>query len=207
MVLASSTRTVMAQSNSFVIIVVAFVLDQRHMEHGSGMEPDAVSFRMTEYCFIWFFAILLKLYLVLCPLGWLNYEIYCYYPSSSAATWANARVYCQLYGADLLVIKTQAEFDFIEPYAATIIGSYGHALIGYYTNVTTRRMYNYYKATSQISIACFFKLVYSVGLIHQCLHSLVLEWLHQEQVDRGGVVVNRISYLLVIHQGFKPVGL
>ncbi len=32
---------------------------------------------------------------------------------------------------NLLVIKTQAEFNFIEPYAAAIIDSYGHANITY----------------------------------------------------------------------------
>ena len=81
----------------------------------------------------------LSLISVLCPLGWLNYQIYCYYPSTSPATWANARVYCQKFGADLLVIKTQAEYNFIQPYAATIIGPYGHASIGYYTTSTTAR--------------------------------------------------------------------
>jgi hypothetical protein len=79
------------------------------------------------------------MFLVLCPLGWLNYKIYCYYPSALPATWANGRIYCQKYGADLLVIKTQAEYDFIQPYAATIIGPYHHANIGYYTNNTVYR--------------------------------------------------------------------
>ena len=46
------------------------------------------------------------------------------------------------FGADLLVIKSQAEYNFIQPYAATIIGSYGHALIGYYTKNTTSRELN-----------------------------------------------------------------
>jgi len=83
-----------------------------------------------------------SLFLVLCPLGWLNYQIYCYYPSASPATWANGRIYCQKYGADLLVIKTQAEYNFIQLYAANIIGSYGHANIGYYTVNTTSRELN-----------------------------------------------------------------
>ncbi len=83
-----------------------------------------------------------SLFLVLCPLGWLNYQIYCYYPSSLPTTWANARIYCQKFGADLLVIKSQAEYNFIQPYAAAIIGSYGHAIIGYYTSNTTRRKLN-----------------------------------------------------------------
>ncbi len=82
------------------------------------------------------------MFLVICPLGWLNYQIYCYYPSASPATWNNSRIYCQNYGADLLVIKTQAEYNFIQPYAATIIGSYGHANIGYYTYNTTSRELN-----------------------------------------------------------------
>lgn len=82
------------------------------------------------------------IFLVLCPLGWLNYQIYCYYPSSAPATWANSRIYCQKFGADLLVIKTQAEYNFIQPYAATIIGPYGHANIGYYTSNTTSRKLN-----------------------------------------------------------------
>ena len=81
-------------------------------------------------------------FLVLCPLGWLNYQIYCYYPSTAAATWANGRLYCQRFGADLLVIKSQAEYNFIVPYAAAIIGSYGLGFIGYYTNVTIARKLN-----------------------------------------------------------------
>ena len=76
---------------------------------------------------------------MLCPLGWFNYQIYCYYPNSAPATWANGRLFCQKFGADLLVIKTQAEYDFIIPYAAAILGSSGLANIGYYTNITTPR--------------------------------------------------------------------
>lgn len=37
------------------------------------------------------------------------------------------------------MIKTQAEYDFITPYAAAILGSAGLGNIGYYTNVTTSR--------------------------------------------------------------------
>ena len=105
---------------------------RRHSELGSGMELSAVCVSQ-EKPLRWLYI------LVLCPLGWLNYQIYCYYPNPSPATWANARIYCQRYGADLLVIKTQAEYNFIQPYAATIIGSYGHAMIGYSTNNTNPR--------------------------------------------------------------------
>ncbi len=66
-------------------------------------------------------------------MGWLNYEVYCYYNSQTSATWNNSRAYCQKFGADLLIIKSQAEFDFISPKAAAIIGSKGLAFIGYYT--------------------------------------------------------------------------
>lgn len=89
---------------------------------------------------------------VLCPLGWLNYQIYCYYPVTAAATWANGRLYCQKFGADLLVIKSQAEYDFIVPYAAAIIGSYGLGNIGYYTNVTISRKLN----TGVVNFLIFF---------------------------------------------------
>jgi hypothetical protein len=72
-------------------------------------------------------------FLVLCPLGWLNYDVYCYYNSQAASTWNNSRAYCQKFGADLLVITSQAEYNFIQPKAAAIIGSKGLAFIGYYT--------------------------------------------------------------------------
>ncbi|CAF0976898.1 unnamed protein product [Adineta ricciae] len=70
---------------------------------------------------------------VLCPLGWLNYEIYCYYNSPIPATQPVAREYCQQYGGDLLYIESQTEFKFIEPRAAAIIGSYNLAFVGYIT--------------------------------------------------------------------------
>lgn len=71
--------------------------------------------------------------LVLCPLGWLNYGIYCYYNSQTPATSSKAREYCQKYGADLLSIDSEAEFQFIQPQAAAIIGAYKLAHVGYFT--------------------------------------------------------------------------
>lgn len=82
--------------------------------------------------------------LVLCPPGWLNYELYCYYNSQAAATWNNSRAFCQRYGADLLVIKSQAEFDFISPKAAAIIGARRLAFIGYYTVSNATRNLRYF---------------------------------------------------------------
>jgi hypothetical protein len=79
--------------------------------------------------------------LVLCPPGWLNYQVYCYYNSQTSSTWNNSRAYCQSFGADLLVIKSQDEFDFIKPKAAAIIGAKGLAFIGYYTVSNTTRPY------------------------------------------------------------------
>ena len=86
-----------------------------------------------------FFQLNFFFFLVLCPLGWLNYEIYCYYNSQSAATWNNSRSYCQKFGADLLVIRSQAEFNFIKPQAAAIIGNRKRAFIGYYTLSSSSR--------------------------------------------------------------------
>jgi len=63
----------------------------------------------------------------------LNYQIYCYYNSQTPATSSKAREYCQQYGADLLAIQSQAEFLFIQPNAAAIIGAYQLAHIGYFT--------------------------------------------------------------------------
>lgn len=40
------------------------------------------------------------------------------------------------------MIKTQAEYDFIIPYAAAILGPAGLGNIGYYTNVTISRKLN-----------------------------------------------------------------
>lgn len=83
--------------------------------------------------------------LVLCPLGWLNYGIYCYYNSPIPATQSVARTYCQQYGGDLLSIESQAEFNFIQPRAAAIIGSYNLAFVGYITLNTTCMLYlNFY---------------------------------------------------------------
>ncbi|CAF1643611.1 unnamed protein product, partial [Didymodactylos carnosus] len=68
-------------------------------------------------------------YCVVCPALWLNYELYCYYLSQTSATWSNGRTWCLSNGADLLVIKTKDEWNFIQPYAASIIGSYVHDLL------------------------------------------------------------------------------
>lgn len=92
-------------------------------------------------------------FLVLCPLGWLNYEIYCYYNSQSAATWNNSRAYCQKFGADLLVIRNQAEFDFIKPQAAAIIGNRKRAFIGYYTLSSSSRSFLLHFCS--MKIVCF----------------------------------------------------
>lgn len=75
---------------------------------------------------------------VLCPPGWLNYEIYCYYNSQTPATSPKAREYCQRYGGDLLSIQSETEFQFIQPRAAAIIGDYKLAHVGYFTLVFTR---------------------------------------------------------------------
>ncbi|UJR37970.1 hypothetical protein I4U23_030653 [Adineta vaga] len=82
---------------------------------------------------------------VLCPPDWLNYGIYCYYNSQLPATSPIARQYCQKYGGDLLYIESQAEFDFIEPRAADIIGDYKLAHVGYRTlSNTTPGLFEWY---------------------------------------------------------------
>jgi hypothetical protein len=83
------------------MVLHVYVQVQHHTELGFGMVLNIVCF----HSFLVF--LIIKICLVLCLLGWLNYQIY-----------------CQKYGADLLVIKTQAEFNLIQPYASTIIGSY-----------------------------------------------------------------------------------
>ncbi|CAF4251729.1 unnamed protein product, partial [Adineta steineri] len=75
---------------------------------------------------------------ILCPTGWINYGLYCYYNSQLPATQPVARTYCQKYGGDLLYIEDQTEFDFIQPHAAAIIGAYKLAFVGYYTINNTR---------------------------------------------------------------------
>ncbi|CAF0755410.1 unnamed protein product [Adineta steineri] len=75
---------------------------------------------------------------ILCPTGWINYGLYCYYNSQLPATQPVARTYCQKYGGDLLYIQDQTEFDFIQPHAAAIIGAYKLAFVGYYTINNTR---------------------------------------------------------------------
>jgi hypothetical protein len=106
----------------------------------------------------------------------------------------NGRIYCQKYGTDLLVIKIQAEYNFIQPYATAIIGSYGHANIGYYNNNTTPRKLKLIK----------FDLV---GLFQQCHHSLQMEYKHRVLQDLGGVQINRIFFIQIIFLIFKHVEL
>ena len=53
-----------------------------------------------------------------CPTGWIIFGDYCYHYhdvtyATSGMNWNDSRLACQRYGADLLTIKNQAEFQFI----------------------------------------------------------------------------------------------
>ena len=53
-----------------------------------------------------------------CPTGWIFFGDYCYHYhdvtyATSGMNWNDSRLACQRYGADLLTIKNQAEFQFI----------------------------------------------------------------------------------------------
>ncbi|XP_032397150.1 CD209 antigen isoform X2 [Etheostoma spectabile] len=48
-----------------------------------------------------------------CPTGWRKFENSCYYTSTGSKNWTRSREYCQSKGADLAIIKSQAERRFI----------------------------------------------------------------------------------------------
>ncbi|XP_067440270.1 CD209 antigen-like isoform X1 [Thunnus thynnus] len=48
-----------------------------------------------------------------CPSGWRKFELSCYYTSIEKKTWSQSREYCKSKGADLAIIKSQAEMTFI----------------------------------------------------------------------------------------------
>ncbi|XP_034716633.1 CD209 antigen-like isoform X2 [Etheostoma cragini] len=48
-----------------------------------------------------------------CPTGWRKYENNCYFTSTGSKNWTRSREYCQSKGADLAIIKSQAERRFI----------------------------------------------------------------------------------------------
>lgn len=60
-----------------------------------------------------------------CHLGWKKFNKKCYYVSSNGVskTWANSRKDCQERGADLVIITTKEELDFVKKsYSVTWIG-------------------------------------------------------------------------------------
>lgn len=60
------------------------------------------------------------LFLSQCPDGWDRFENSCYFRKKQLSTWDEARQYCQQQGADLVVINSFPEFQFIQQYARPI---------------------------------------------------------------------------------------
>ncbi|KAK2919414.1 C-type lectin domain family 4 member M-like [Channa argus] len=48
-----------------------------------------------------------------CPNGWSKHEYSCYFTSVEKKTWSKSREHCQSMGADLAIIKTQEEMEFV----------------------------------------------------------------------------------------------
>lgn len=48
-------------------------------------------------------------------------ETHCYYLSNTSKTWNDSRTYCQAYGADLMVIQSLDEYNFITNIAPTLM--------------------------------------------------------------------------------------
>ncbi|RVE67080.1 hypothetical protein OJAV_G00113640 [Oryzias javanicus] len=63
-----------------------------------------------------------------CPETWMRFGHNCYYKSTEDKNWINSRRFCQYVGADLLVINSKEEQDFVSklnPNAESWIGLYG----------------------------------------------------------------------------------
>ena len=53
---------------------------------------------------------------VQCPAGWQIYYNHCYYVGTTAMTWDNALAECQKYGATLMVVRNQQEYNLLYNY-------------------------------------------------------------------------------------------
>ena len=56
-------------------------------------------------------------------IGTISYNIgtHCYYLSNTTKTWNGSRTYCMNYSADLLVVESLAEYNFITSVAQTLM--------------------------------------------------------------------------------------
>jgi hypothetical protein len=48
---------------------------------------------------------------VSCPSGWIIYNNHCYYVNTNPLSWYDANAWCNSYGADLMTIRNDAEYQ------------------------------------------------------------------------------------------------
>lgn len=69
-----------------------------------------------------------------CPSGWIINLGHCYYVYRGATDWYTARSWCQGQGADLMIIRSQAEYNLVQTFYNTYIGGGGLFIGGYYSS-------------------------------------------------------------------------
>lgn len=61
----------------------------------------------------------------MCPSGWIVNFGHCYYINYNSYNWHAARAYCQAQGADLMIIRSQAEYNLVQIFYNAYIGGGG----------------------------------------------------------------------------------